>query len=255
MQLLLPFLFGAIIGSFLNVVAYRFNTGKSLNGSSHCLSCGVRLRFFELVPVFSYLAQKGRCRHCKSHVPSHYAIVELVTGALFVGIWLAFSNDLVLAALNLVFASVLVVVFVYDLRHLVIPDRLVLLLLGIALVYVSLEGVSYDALLGALIPASFLGALWLVTRGRALGLGDVKLVVPLGLILGAWGSISLLLFAFWIGAVVSVALLVRGQSRLPFMHGNLTMKSEVPFAPFLILAFFLVHLAGADALALVAALL
>jgi len=82
--LIIAFGFGIIIGSFLNVYLYRFHTGKSLSGSSHCLSCATPLKFYELVPLFSYLFLRGRCRTCSSLVPSRYFLVELLTGILFV---------------------------------------------------------------------------------------------------------------------------------------------------------------------------
>ncbi len=270
------FIFGAIIGSFLNVVIYRLHTGKSLSGRSHCLSCAERLHWYELVPIVSYCALRGRCRSCRARITVRYALVEIMTGALFAWIASSFLFDPVLLVLNLAIVSLLVVVLVYDLRHTIIPDELVLYLLAYAAAYVLWDPFAraialppLDALLGGLVPALFFGSIWFFSRGRAMGLGDAKLVLPLGMVVGFMGSFSLVACAFWIGALVGLVLvgvsalqrhagirrLARGKLRLPFLHTPLTMGSEVPFAPFLILAFLLVHLAGIDVLDVVGSLI
>lgn len=255
------FVFGTIIGSFLNVVIYRFNTGKSLSGRSHCLSCGTPLSWYELVPLISYLAQRGACRSCHAHITPRYLAVELLTGLLFLLAAQAFLSDPVLLALNLGIVALLVVITVYDLRHTIIPDTLVLYLLVLAVAYVLwnplVEATArpfLNALLGSALPAAFFGGLWLVSRGRWIGLGDAKLALPLGLIVGLWGSVSMLLLSFWIGAIVSVSMLLlqkvpRGGLLFGGLH--LTMKSEVPFAPFLVCAFFLVQFIGVDVFAII----
>lgn len=264
------FILGAIIGSFLNVVVYRFNTGKSLNGRSHCLSCGACLLWYELVPVVSYLVQRGSCRSCHARITPRYLCVELLAGLLFLLVAQTFLFDPVLLPLNLGIAALLVVIMVYDLRHTIIPDELVLYLLALAVAYCLWDPIaqavalpSYGVILGGLIPAAFFGILWAVSSGRWIGLGDAKLAVPLGLIVGASGnirgSISMLILAFWIGAVVSVGMLALQRALRPtrvpkggflFLGRRLTIKSEVPFAPFLICAFFLVHLMRLDAFAI-----
>lgn len=264
--LLYFFLLGTILGSFLNVVLCRTNTGRSLTGRSHCLSCTASLAWYELIPVFSYLLQRGRCRHCGARISVQYFAVELATGLVYVWVAAVFFGDLVSLVLNLIFATLLLAIAAYDLRHSIIPDRWVCYAAVVALVVVGWEVVAtatvlpfVSAILGSVLAAALLGMLWLVSRGRWIGLGDVKLVIPLGFMVGLWGSLSVLVFAFWIGAVVGVGLLgirwllerVRGQSRLPFITLPRTMKSEVPFAPFLILAFFLVHLCGVHPLMLI----
>ena len=264
------FLLGTIFGSFFNVVIYRFNTGKSLGGRSHCLSCGKTLSWYELLPVVSYLAQQGKCRHCHAHITSRYLVIELLTGALFLLVAQTFLFDPVLLLLNLVIVSLLVIIVMYDLRHMIIPDALVLFLLAPAVAYTLWDPLMQVlvfppimALFGALIPAVLFAGLWLVSRGAWIGLGDAKLAVPLGLIVGAWGSISMFVLSFWIGAVVAVGLLLLqrifttlkrhrgGQLFLRFLRRPLTIKSEVPFAPFLVAAFLLVHFAHTDAFLLV----
>ena len=256
--------FGVIIGSFLNVYIYRFHTGKSLSGSSHCLSCQSPLRFYDLLPILSYLALRGRCRCCSAYIPSRYLWVELVTGLLFVAIVLV-QPLWWLWPWYAVLVSLLVVVAVYDLYHLVIPQAFVntLFLLAVVLLaykwWVLPSGFMLgSAVLGGLLGYLFFWSLWKYSEGRWIGYGDAKLAVPLGLMLGLMGAFSMLVLSFWIGTLISLTLLAgqwlrsrRGQVRLPFGSKTLTMKSEVPFAPFLIIGFLAVFLGGVDVLTLV----
>lgn len=237
---------GTIIGSFLNVYIYRFHTGKSLSGNSHCLSCGTTLQWFELFPVLSYIGIKGHCRHCNCRIPIRYFLVELLTGCLFL---LTLTITPVVSELLVLWflVSVLVVILVYDFYHFIIPDSLTItLLLGTGLLYgieylngvKTLEMMSLDVV-SALAGSGFFLFLWLISKGKWLGFGDVKLVFPLGLIVGGGSVFSFIVLSFWIGAIVSLLLLgfqylKRGKSHLRLLSPGLTMKSAVPFAPFLI---------------------
>jgi leader peptidase (prepilin peptidase)/N-methyltransferase len=253
-QYTLVILLGLVIGSFLNVYIYRFHTGRSLAGSSHCLSCARPLAWYELLPVFSYLALRGRCRTCGSYIPFRYVLVELLTAGLFI---LAFS--LVPLSMLLILwwllLAVLVVIVVYDLYHLIIPNELVVAVAVVATSMLLWSLVEQPFFLDLLIHAAaalgafaFYGGLWLVSRGRWIGLGDAKLAAPLAFFLGPWATFSFVVLSFWIGAGLSLLLLVvqrvlkRGQHRLSKYGLTITMKSEVPFAPFLVLAFLAVAL-------------
>lgn len=247
----LAFFYGLIIGSFLNVYIYRFHTGKSLRGHSHCLSCATSLRWFELFPLVSYLALRGRCRTCGCAIPVRYLFVELMTGALFAGV-LGVTTSLIEVLFWWVVMSILVVIIVYDIRHYIIPDRLTLMLVllgGCLLGYRYYSGASLTDLsievASSLAGAGFFFLLWLVSGGRWLGFGDVKLAFPLGIFAGATLVFSMIVFSFWIGAIVSVALvglarLQGGKVRLRFLPRKLTIKSVVPFAPFMIAGCLLV---------------
>ena len=127
------FVLGTVIGSFLNVVIYRFNTGMSLAGRSRCLSCGTRLSWRELVPIISYLMQRGRCRSCRARVASQYLAVEMLTGVLFALIAHLFLFDTLLLLLNLGIAALLVVTVVYYLRHTIIHDGFVRCLFALSI--------------------------------------------------------------------------------------------------------------------------
>lgn len=252
LQRLCLFGFGIIIGSFLNVVLYRLHTGKSLAGHSHCLSCGRRLTALELVPLLSYLGLRGRCVSCQSYIPIRYFLVELLTGLLFMGLVLV-SESWVEIIFGAVVVSLLVVTAVYDLRHFIIPDELVFGLIVVAMLMSGYQlYFSRDPLTFALdLAVAFLGTLffhglWQISKGTWIGFGDVKLALPLGLIVGASAVFSMIVLAFWVGAIIGVALLLlqrlqkRGKLPLRFMRGRLTMKSVLPFAPFLITGFLLV---------------
>lgn len=119
------FIFGTIVGSFLNVVILRYNSGESIiKNSSKCFSCRERLKWYEMIPVLSFIFQRGRCRHCKSKISWQYPIVELLTGLVFLLIFLKFQFTLVTSYYFVVF-SILIIISVYDLRHQIIPNLLV----------------------------------------------------------------------------------------------------------------------------------
>lgn len=240
------FLLGTIIGSFLNVYIYRFHTGKSLSGSSHCLSCGTKLNWYELFPLFSYLFLRGKCRTCRCRIPARYFLVELLTAIVFmIAVW--YTNDVIELFLLWFILSVMVVVTVYDLYHFIIPDKLTIVLLILVsgwwgyLYYAKgfdLEMLMFD-IVATLAGSGFFLFLWLVSRGRWLGFGDVKLAIPLGLLVGASSVFSFIVVSFWIGAGLSLLIIGfekirRGKAHLQIEGQALTMKSAVPFAPFLI---------------------
>ncbi len=238
--------FGVIIGSFLNVYIYRFHTGKSLNGKSHCLSCGKGLCWFDLFPLISYVVLRGKCRFCGCAIPSRYFLVEMATGILFAST-LFITLDVPLILLYWWLFSVLMVIFVYDLYHFIIPDKLTIILTSLVLVQFAYEywllnldltfilNSFYTAAAGSL----FFFILWWYSKGMWLGFGDVKLAFPLGLLVGPAYVFSFVVLAFWIGAGISLLILAyqkynRGKARLHLSGKALTMKSAVPFAPFLI---------------------
>jgi prepilin signal peptidase PulO-like enzyme (type II secretory pathway) len=259
---LIFFGFGIIIGSFLNVYLYRFHTGKSLSGKSHCLSCGTGLRAYELFPLLSYLALRGRCRTCGSYIPARYFLVELLTGVLFVVVALS-ATELVNMFIALIFVSILVVIAVYDLYHLIIPDELVISLALLSILdqgYSLMQGSSvldfgYNVL-AATLGSLFFYSLWHYSKGKWIGFGDVKLALPLGIMVGCAGVFSMIVLSFWVGAIIGLgslaylALKRRGQPHLRLLPQRLTMKSAIPFAPFLIIGFLGVYLFGIDVIVL-----
>lgn len=236
-------LLGLIAGSFLNVVILRGAKKETLGGRSRCPSCNRPLSFRELVPVLSFLLQKGRCRQCGTALSRQYPLVELGTAAAFLAGAALFSG---LWTILLIFIGIssAIVIFVSDLRFQLIPNGpvLILALLGITAVSwrvfntsaasADFQRVYYD-LGSAAILAGIIGALWLYSQGKWMGLGDAKLIFPTSLILGFPASLSAFLFSFWLGGIAGVLLLAFGQK---------TLKSRIPFGPFIlagsILAYF-----------------
>jgi len=256
------FCLGAIIGSFLNVYIYRFHTGKSLGGSSHCLSCAKQLRWYELFPLFSYVALRGRCLGCKSFVPRRYFVVEFLTAVMFmVSLSVATSVEMFVWLVSMFI--VLILITVYDYYHFIIPDEMTASLLVLMIGWIGWQywlGALTTYSLGVLVGASVAGAsffffLWFISGGQWLGFGDVKLALPLGLWVGATSVFSFIVASFWVGAVISLFILgyqkyQRGQRRLHLSAETLTMKSAVPFAPFMIAAATLVYVTQFDVLSL-----
>ncbi|MEI8269781.1 MAG: prepilin peptidase [bacterium] len=246
------FVFGIIIGSFLNVVIYRYNTHRSFGGRSGCMTCGKKLSWYELFPVFSFLFLKGRCKGCKTRISIQYPLVELVTGIIFAGLFLRFQDTFFFDTVGFtisysyyaVIFSLLLVIAVYDLKHKIIPDALALTL-GI-LSFIGLfffTNFSYyphfptiiEFLSGILIALPF-ALMWLFSRGKWMGLGDAKLAISFGWLLGISVALSGLVVAFWSGAIVGLALIALSKK-----HG---MKSEIPFAPFLVFGVIATFLFG-----------
>ncbi len=245
----------------MNVLIYRLGSGFGFRGRSKCLSCGKTLSARMLVPVLSYVVQGGRCAHCRTKLSRQYPIVEIMTGLLFVAVaWANHLDHLPFPAHSLTFFfldaavfSTLVVLTVYDIKHKIIPDQLSLcfaLFGGIALWLKFSFGLSPEQYIpifdqvpwwidiaAAPLLATPLALLWLLSQGRAMGLGDAKLAWGMGWFLGFSKGISAIVFAFWIAFIPSLILLL-----LPKKH--FTMKSEIPFAPFLVLGTLAAYLSG-----------
>lgn len=225
MTTVILFVLGAIVGSFLNVFALRYNSGLTLGGRSACGRCGKKLAWFELVPILSYLALRGRCRSCRAKIPLQYPLVELWTALLFV----------TLPLILLPVFSIYVALTIYDARHKVIPDGLVYaaILLSFLTALAMGDYGLLDWLAGPILFA-FFGLFWLLSKGRMMGFGDAKLALSMGVLLAAAKGFSAAICAFWIGASYGLILLaIRGSDTT--IKRRLTLKSEVPFAPFLVL--------------------
>lgn len=232
MDLVFPFLLGLCIGSFLNVVIYQLE-GKRRNlfGRSQCPNCQKILQWYELIPVVSFVIQQGQCRKCQKKISKQYPLVELATGILFVLFW---PN-----ILYLFFAIILIIVFVYDFKHYLIPDKIIYPAIVVALIcnvgarFIVPLGFDklgfdksnpYNFLSAALIASGFFLILVLISKEKWLGWGDVKLVTLMGLILG-WPNILLaLLISFVAGAFCGIILIGLKKK---------TIKSQIPFGPFL----------------------
>ena len=261
------FIFGTIIGSFLNVLVLRYNTGVSmLKGRSFCFSCGKKLGPLELIPVLSFILQGGKCKGCQSKISWQYPVVESLTGLLFLGVFIKYMGfiglffDTWYVLISLVVMAVLVSITVYDLRHKIIPDGLVaafgvLALLKILADFYFMIATPYEIkahviwyLIAGPVLALPLFLIWLISRGKWMGLGDPKLVLGIGWFLGPVLGLSAIILAFWTGAVYGLALLTLSKFK---WHGlKINGQTEVPFAPFLVLGFILVYFFKIDILGL-----
>jgi leader peptidase (prepilin peptidase) / N-methyltransferase len=218
--------FGATIGSFLNVVAYRLPRHQSLvRPGSRCPGCGTAIKAYDNVPVFGWLCLRGRCRSCRTPISPRYPIVEAFTGALAAAVVLT-KHSASAVVLGLVLVAVLVPIALIDLEHRIIPNKITLpaavaaLAIGVSL---DLEGVPEQLIAGA-AGGGFLLA-FLLAYPRGMGMGDVKLAAILGLFLGSSVAVAILvgvLSATLVGAFV--------MARLGVEKGR---KTALPFGPFL----------------------
>ncbi len=259
------FVFGLAVGSFLNVIALRYRPKleaesrgsflKTIGGRSKCPVCRKTLIWYELIPIFSFLIQKKKCRHCGHLISLQYPLVEILSGLIFVFVPLSLSSSLSIVIIWLLVFLLFLLLSIIDFRQYIIPDsiNLSLAVLGIILIisqslnlsifqssflgyYANLfdfpflnpqSSILNSHLFAALIVVLFFGAIILLSKGKAMGLGDFNLVAALGLIFG-WPDILMILFlAFIIGAIFSVVLLIGKKKKI---------KEAVPFGPFLIVA-------------------
>lgn len=230
---------GLCIGSFLNCVIYRMEEKKSLKGRSFCPNCKHGLIWKDLFPVFSFLFLMGKCRYCKKAISWQYPLVEIFTALVFLAIFKFLYTDF----LNIIFlfyaASALIVIFVYDLKHYLIPDRVLLPAIFIAIAYnlIALHGTQYILynFIAAIFASGFFLFIFLISAGRWMGFGDVKLSFLMGFVLGLPNIFAALFLAFFLGAIIGITMMFLKKKSL---------KSEIPFGPFLITGTFLAMLWG-----------
>lgn len=232
-------LLGAIVASFINALSFRWGTGVSiLHGRSRCMRCGHTLGAADLVPVFSYVFLRARCRYCGSSISWQYPLVECVGALLGVVVFFAHQEPSSFAFWFVVW-MVLLFVTVYDIKHTVIPwsCSIALALLGLAsiLLFGTPDVLSFVAGPVLALPLTFISA---ISWGRWMGWGDGALMLGLGWLLGLTAGLTALMLGFWIGAAVGIAALAVSK--------RYKMNSEVPFAPFLILGAFVAHFCHVD---------
>lgn len=239
--------FGLIIGSFLNVLILRAGTDETVGGRSRCPHCRHALSWYDLVPLLSWVSLSGRCRYCRTPISVQYPLVEAGTALLF----FAFASSymplpLLVPALGIV--SLFIAITVFDLYHSLIPDEWNYAAAALALIYGFQAYGAAEVLMFVLagpLAALPLFLLWAYSRGAWMGFGDVKLALSFGWILGPLYGFVAVMFAFVIGAAVSLGILLPLSSLMTFAqkHGirslsltsaRFTMHSEVPFGPFLI---------------------
>lgn len=236
MFVLLPvivFLIGVSIGSFINVVVYRTNAGKGLGGRSCCTQCHHVISWWELIPVIGFLILRGKCRQCRTAISAEYPLVEGVTGLLFLGIYARYVYAIDIGPIDalqymfrdMVFASILITLFLYDLKYFLILDRFSLPAMGVAVGVNLWMGVSLSSmLLAAAVVGGFFLLQFSISRGRWIGGGDIRMGVLMGLMLGWPLALLAVFFAYALGAIVGLFLLRSKKAE---------WKSHLPFGTFL----------------------
>jgi len=226
---ILIFIIGLSIGSFLNVVIFRIDNIKSiLSDRSHCPSCKKTLTWKDLIPFVSFMLLRGRCRYCNESISWQYPTVELSTAILFVILFSLFGLSWGLIFYLILF-SILLVIFVYDLKKELIIEELVWAALILVLAgawYFGGFGVA-DMLLGGLICGGIPAILVFVSKEKWMGAGDIKLGFVLGALVGYPQAIFLLFTSFILGSIAGIILMSIKKKGI---------KDSVPFAPFLIMA-------------------
>lgn len=228
------FLFGIVIGSFLNVCILRIPLKESIaKDRSHCMSCGYQLAWYDLIPLFSYLFLRGKCRKCGSHISLQYPLVEALNGVLYVLIFLVngWSIDSVIYCL---LASALIVLSVIDFRTYEIPIGINLFILALGLIHLLIHlGDWVDYGIGLVAVSGFMALLVWITKGAAMGGGDVKLMAAAGLLIGWKLSILAFLLGCILGSVIHpIRMKVSGEGH------------QLAFGPYLAAGIFVAVLWG-----------
>ncbi len=247
-------IFGLIVGSFLNVIILR--QGKSgIGGRSHCPHCEKQLSWYELIPVFSFLLQRGKCRSCKQPISLQYPLVELLTGVIFYFSAIFLLNNVVTpvhlawsvvgALLFLDIVSLGIMITVYDIRTKQVPVlwMLGLLISGTAFLAIqyATSGIGFSAqtilphLFGLIVAVPFL-FLWIISQGKWMGFADIEIIAWIGWFFGVVMGASAVLSAFYLGALFAIVFII--LKRIRGVSYASIRTTQIPFAPFLIFGWF-----------------
>lgn len=250
-MLVLVLALGLVVGSFLNALVWRIHKRIPIGGKerSQCTSCHHQLAWYDLIPVFSWILLKGKCRYCHNNISIQYPLIELANAALWgLSFYIIKPDSLMTLGLTVLWlgiVSTMLALAVYDIRWMELPDRLVMVfaVLSVCVALISALGIDkpsifdiLNSLLGVLFIAGLFYFLYQISDGRWIGGGDVKFAVGMGLLLGLQGSILGLFIASVLGSIfglVSMAIFKKDK------------KSLIPFGPFLIAATYIVFHFGA----------
>lgn len=231
-------LLGLSLGSFINVVVIRLPQGTSLFGRSACPQCEYQLRWYDLFPILSYLLLAGQCRNCTKRISAQYPIVEASTALLYalLGWWL-YASPLQLGIIS-VYTGLLIALFLYDYKYYLLPDFLTLPGIAAGIIGSIILQVSLWSIVSAICIGGGIFLLqYLISKGRWIGGGDIRLGAMMGAMLGFPNIIAALFIAYMLGACVALPLLVRRQKN---------MTDALPFGTFLTAATFICLLFGQE---------
>ncbi len=228
---------GLAIGSFIGGASVRMGEGKPRGGHSRCPLCGHELAALDLIPLLSFVALRGRCRYCGKQISWWYPVIELGTAGLFILVGLHYLvpgfripifqfPEAITFVRDLFGVAALAFLAVVDLRYGVVPDEVTLPAIAVVVVLDLLADPWYLVimLLGALVGGGFFFAQYVLSRGKAVGAGDIRIGLLLGVLLGPWGTVTALLISYLVGALVAALLLAMKKT---------TMQSHIPLGPFL----------------------
>lgn len=228
---LLILILGLVFGSFIAAYSYRYPRGiKISDGFSFCDRCKRKIEWYENIPVISYIILAGKCKTCKKNISPRYPIIELISALSFLLLFKYNSGFLDLNYFLLVtYYLLLSLIFIIDFEHQIIPDDFVFagILISVTNLLFFNQANLFSSVLSGLIAAVFLVSVFLITRGRGMGLGDVKFAVLGGMLVGINNIFIWMLSAFLTGSVVGIILILLGDAKL---------KSKIAFGPFLIIA-------------------
>jgi len=233
---LIIFVFGLVTGSFLNVVIYRLPRGLGfVKGRSFCPKCKRKISWFDNVPLISFILLKGHCRFCRKPISLRYPLVELLTGGIF---YLSYLSHL--SFLSYPLFCGLIVIFFIDLEHQIIPDEIVTPLSILFFLYFLITDrqlLITNYLITGIVSFLFLYSIYLLTKGKGMGFGDVKLAFLIGLVLG-WPKVVVAFYlAFLTGAFFGIILILLGKAKL---------KQKIAFGPFLVFSTIVSFLWGEE---------
>lgn len=227
----LIFIFGTMVGSFLNVVILRLKDNeKFIRGRSHCPKCKSKLKWYENIPLLSFIFLLGKCKHCKQKISWQYFLVELATGLLFLLAFLNINIINIYLFYYFIILSFLIIIFVYDLKYYLILDKISIPAIIFVLIFkISTSPNSLTSLilsiLSAIVISGFFLLQFIISKGKWIGGGDIRLGFLMGIILGWQMSLIALFLGYVLGLIISLPLLIAGRKK---------MKSEVAFGTFLV---------------------
>ena len=245
------FTLGLFFGSFFNVLADRLSKEETIGGRSHCDHCKHVLEWYDLIPIVSFTSLKGKCRYCRAPIAPGHVYSELITGVTFVLTWYfshQFYGTFPLHIMHIVIAGILIVMLLSDIRYQIIPDEMQIALFVAGLwrfffltvninlpLFPQIWNIEYLLLVGQLLAGGIIVGIplllvFLVTKGKGMGFGDVKLTFNMGIVSGLWNGLYALYIAFIVGGIVGGIILLMKKGGL---------KSKIAFGPFLILGTYI----------------
>ncbi len=246
---ILAFIYGASIGSFVQVIASRLHVAPIIKGRSKCLSCGEALRASDLIPIFSYIFLRGKCKYCKSTYGASALVIEVLFGLVFLLLYtlvIVGQPSLLVATLWFVYYTLLFIVLgvmaLYDRAHSYIPSQFLVAFLGLTGVMFLIrinEDPSITTFLSPLFVALPFLLIWLITKGKGLGFGDVILFFGVGAFFGSLQGFAVLMISVWMGALYGLYVKF-------IVNKKKSGYTAIPFVPFIVLGFLFVLFTGVD---------